>query len=41
MQARNPDTPSHIWCATVTLAVMFAPPILEWLVNIFVDFITK
>ena len=41
MKARSADTPSHIWCAAVTMAIMFAPPILEWMVNTFVDFITR
>lgn len=41
MKTRNADTPSHLWCASVTLAIMFAPPILEWLVNIFVNYITQ
>lgn len=25
----------------IAMAIMFAPPILEWIVNTFVDFITK
>ena len=27
--------------AVIALAILFAPPILEWMVNNFVDFITR
>ena len=35
------DAPSNTWCAIFTLAIMFVPPILEWMVDTFADYITR